>query len=468
MNILDRVQIVLGLKTEGFQGAQQAVNGFTDRAHHELGQLKTAIAGYFTFEAAKELVNAVREMATRWAEVAEQTGMSTTEVQKWDAAAKKVGLTVEDMARSFDTLLESRSKALKPGGAAEFYKLQALGLSREEIEAANTGSKMARAVGEHYDSSKREAAVEMFGARRAGKTIAAFKSMAEGGGDVSTMDEKSVEEMKQASIRMERAMTEFKVASAPLVVALFRFIAEAAKWFITPKDKPEGLDRLNPANVGKVYKQNQSIADQVVETAETDAQNDEMEHRLALAKKRGVKASSLQLGNKGLDYDESPEGYAKRNTLNRAAAGNVEHPETAEENRIKHEEQIKDIYLKFGNKQQKKEMLDERMAEKKAEMEDYRNKAKTGPASEAAGNFKKADEAEKELYKLGGERAELEKKEAYMPKADALAAVGGMIGGAAAAIDPSLIVQQNLLEVVKKILDDLKKPTRPERIFSID
>ena len=75
--VLESVKIVLGLEAKGFAAVSGQVKSFQQGVLSNVAQLKTAVAGYISIAAGKELVRAVSEMAERWKDISEQTGLST-------------------------------------------------------------------------------------------------------------------------------------------------------------------------------------------------------------------------------------------------------------------------------------------------------------------------------------------------------------------------------------------------------
>lgn len=127
-----------------------------DTAKEISSSVKSTLAGFFGVAAAEEAIRRTIEYTTRVKDLSEQWRMTTDQVQRLDAASKKVGLTFEDWERVIgkgidpfapgaeDKLDEAGPRAYKLKAALE--ELHNLGpiplISKEDIEAIDKADKI--------------------------------------------------------------------------------------------------------------------------------------------------------------------------------------------------------------------------------------------------------------------------------------------------------------------------------------
>lgn len=428
--IIDQLKVILGIESRGFAAVHGQVRNFSDSVHRQFAGLKNTVAGFFTIAAGRELVVSVTHMAERWKDLAEQTGQSTDEVQKFDAAFKRVGLTAEDAARAFDHLTDKRREALEEGGAAETM-FRKFGIGEAELRSLDSGAKIFERLSRGRSATNqgdRELFNEMFGTKRGGKLLAGATALEEGK-PPSLMSKEDLEKLDEASKAFERAMLEFKIASAPMVTSLVDF----ARKF---------LNRMNGEDAS-------GIGDEIVYAATVNAENEAMEHRLAYAKRKGMKASEVgkRSGRAGIDWWGHPDRLIRTDWPGAGGDGDASaNPYSVTQKKVADElaRSLAETLFKAGNTNDKRRIADARLSA-------------LGGAIAAEGDPLKKAKLQSEFMNVAGERASLRDK-SFQYSPDQLASVGGYIGGAAS-IDPSLQVETSQLDVLKAILE--RMPGQP-------
>lgn len=398
-DILSQLRVIIGLEAKGFAGVQSQMRGFTNGIQNQFATLKTAVAGYFTTQFAVQLGKSVAHMAERWKDLSEQTGESTDEIQRFDAAFKKVGLTAEDAAASFDLLAKKRDEALSPGGGNAAKIFQGLGLSESDI-AGKSGAELFRTLASMANDPSNQVARaafgQLFGTRgnRSGKLLAGASEIAKGGGG-SIMSAENIRVLDEASKRFERAMLDFKVSAAPFVVGATRFATSLVEFW----RKGGPLQWLKQPDAHYRPSGGESLSVRSGDSMATTPT-----------------ATGGRAGRMGWQLDE------QRQTLMSALDAAV---------------------FKTANPAAKKSMLQAAM---NRDLEEARRQ-------EALGNYSQADALRAGAIKQAGDLAAMNQSGGTgLMKRDSMAAVGGLIGGASYSMDPSLSVQQEQLNVLREIL----------------
>lgn len=414
MPLLDQVKIILGIETKGFQQANSTVKSMVEGMQHEVAGLKNQLTGAFTLEAGREFVRAVTEMGERFKDLSQQTGISTDEVQKYDAAFRKVGLTAEDAARAFDLLTQKRKDALAKGGA-DARLFQAFGVTEDELKNLKTGSEVfdrlarGRSVTNQGD---RELFADMFGPKRGGPLLAGASELS-GVQNIKLMSEHDIEALDQSAKNFAAAARDFKISASPIVAFLTRLAAEDIGLLSSRKRFAEALVKtaINPiGSVRSLIKTGLGVNDKPG-TASEQPSSDPMLEQFFFDPK---KAPTAALRKKWSADD-------KASAASDAAA-------------------LSNVFLKVSNPEGQKAILRGRMSSLFEQASKEEDSAK-------------ADALRAEAIKTAGQLVEIGVTPSRVGShADSLAAVGGYIGGAARGMDPGLNVQQDMLETLREIL----------------
>jgi hypothetical protein len=529
--VLQNLKVILGIETKGFPGVQNQIRGLTEGVQRNLAGVKTAIGGFFTVAAGAALVRSVAQMAGRWKDIAEETGVGVEEIQKYDAFAKRASGTVEDMAAAWDMLTEKRKDALEKGGeSARMFR--GFGITESELRNLKTGEELFRriaaAANDPKNQGQREQFIDLFGRKKAGKLLNIAGSVAEGG-EVSVMSDAAVKQLDDAAKAFERASIDFKTAASPLVAKMAEWISVATKFHFGDDPERDAAKQREDMRQRIIKDASELLGGTFSKDDFTDVIQGNAKAALAeglefvLGGKGGVKKISdiekrankafgiegeATLGDtiSGLrsESDENEASYKARKAK-REEIGNVlkilENEDLSSQSlealaaqvialrkgrpavidrsvstfgadipatpgdeftsansgfaadqqaaREKYQSALDALLFRASNTTEKKRQLE---ADIKRDTEEAsRLRMADGP-----GDVDRATALEVGILKKAGERAELERGMRHEWKADSLASVGGLIGGAASsAIDPAVMVQQDILKVLNSILTNL-------------
>lgn len=164
----------------GVAQADKAVSGMKT----QLSGVGKSLAAAFSVGAIVNFSKSVVEYAGKLSDMAEQTGLSTDQLQAFQVAVSDAGGTLEGAGRALLKFRNMQDAALSGDktAAAAFAKL---GISMEEVAKKST-PELLEAVAKGYQKFRDfGAAVDLFGIKRAGEMEAALKSLA-GGFDAMT------------------------------------------------------------------------------------------------------------------------------------------------------------------------------------------------------------------------------------------------------------------------------------------
>jgi hypothetical protein len=485
-NTIDRLMVVLGIKTEGFATVRQQVKGFTDGTARDFAALRGYVGGFFTAAFAGELARSVTQLASRFADLKEESNQSLAVVQRYDFIFRKAGMYGEKFVQVLDTVMNKRKEALEKGGEASKI-FQDFGISEDELRSLDDGV----ALFERLAQSKNRAAfVDMFGTRQAGKVMAAAADINAGVQAPGVMSDESILSIKEASQKMSDAMLMFKVAASPLVEWIARLVSRVYSDGGGKRDQLKAqIDALKMGNdLDKIGALHSNFADSLAgngqaalaaiseflmlpdsetkrlrdgsnaaearykkrrgaNSARGDAidklraefnslSNDDIESRLnEILTGRPISApTSFNAPSADIPAEPAPGdiGYtmpsAQRDAQNRAIRAAMDQ-----------------AVFKASNPMQQRDELMRQIAEDEAEAAQL----------ERAGKF---DDAAKMRLGMVGKTASLaglmETKSSDF-RSDSMAQVGGFIGGAAAGIDPVSRQLQDMVTILRDIARDI-------------
>lgn len=443
-NILSQVKVILGIETQGFPTVRQQVRGLTQGVQREFAQLKTFVGGFFTAQFGVELVRSVVQMTNHIKDLSEQTGETTTDIQKWGAAFKSVGLGAEDAAAAFEVLIQKRKEALEDGGkAAEFFRK--FGIGEEQLRGMTKGSEIAAAIGKNANPNSvadREAFGEAFGTKRGGKVLAGINAFNEGEGEkVEIISEQAIKEIDAAAKAMERAMHDFKVAAVPLVTGLLSWAKAAVDWMTGKRENYTNITKWTPA--GLLAQGAEWLTRPDYKEAETV---DPAVRAAARAEMSGADPGELAPAEAPSSSIMAEEYSADRKKREEKAAKEREkYLEALDESRTGLQKSVFGAMFSAGNSDDKMRSLDERLAK-------LNEDALVEDAKGSEEGAKNAGSIRREMVSLAAEKAGLLAGTGVNVQPDSLARVGGMIGGAVGGIDPSLTAAQQTVDILQKIL----------------
>lgn len=418
-NTIDRLLVVLGIKTEGFAAVRQQVKGFTEGTSRDLASLRGYVAGFFTATFAVEVAKATTAMAARFTDLKEQSGLAGAEVQKLDAIFKSVGSSGEEAISALDAILEKRKEALEKGGDASKL-FQGFGISEDELRQTESAidlfRRMSKSANNPENTTERELYLEAFGKKRGGKMLAAANAMEQGVGEnIRIMTDEDRVTLDTASKAMERAMSDFKVSSAPLVAQLYRLGAKATAGSSLFNMFPGGsimlklLEKMNPKSAEKVLGSPAELAAGLA----IPATPEESTPGAPKAPRRAV------------DYVMPGADRDKQNLAIRTALDNA--------------------LFKVSNPEQQRSELRRQLASDQAE----------AARLEKEGQFSDAAKLRTGLVGKAQSLAELMATKPTEFRPDSNENIGAFIGGAAAGIDPVSRQLQDVVSILREIAGDV-------------
>jgi hypothetical protein len=125
------ITATLGLDGRGFKAGMKEAQGITTKWTAGLkGQIAAAFTAAAVVRATKDVVN----FASKVDDFSKKMGISRTAVQEWMYALKLSGGEIEDLARSFKALGESRLDVLGKGDKEKQSIFEALGITKESLQ----------------------------------------------------------------------------------------------------------------------------------------------------------------------------------------------------------------------------------------------------------------------------------------------------------------------------------------------
>jgi hypothetical protein len=159
LNVIYRIAADISGLQSGVDRAAKATEGLEGMA----GRLQGVLEKAFTVAAVAKLTSDVVHFASALSDLSQQTGISTTDLQKFDLAFAASGVSMETVATNATKL----SKALVEGDTSTVGALQKLGLNVKELKAQNPGDtflEVADAIGKIPNPTEKAwVALQVFG-----------------------------------------------------------------------------------------------------------------------------------------------------------------------------------------------------------------------------------------------------------------------------------------------------------------
>jgi hypothetical protein len=409
--VLDRLQVILGVKGEGFDQTKRDITGFTSGIQSQFAGLTKVIGAAFLANEAKNIVMNGAHLAEHFMDMKEQSGETYENVQKIDRAFKNIGKDGEIAFRSLDKFAAFAEKARTGTSNEDIDLLQRWGLSKKDLDDLHEGLtsslplvlKMFGSKGATNDNPIfRKDMSEIFGTKTVGAVTAGFRELKELG-SVELISEKDGDRLHKALIDM--AM--MKDAVATVSTEISGPFAGAFDWLM----KKVGVG--NVARASLLSPLNAILRQVAGLTAESYKPEETYGAALPMPKK---------------DKDVA-EGFAKNRE---EAAWSVQSA-------------LDSAFFKVSNPATKADMLQGKI---KNLMERANAVRCTDPKAAAA--------LEHEAIGAASSLSEL-KVTGNARTMDSLAAQGGFAGGSAiGSIDSSLSVQEDMRSVLTQILDEAK------------
>ena len=198
--------------------ASAQVNAFSKTVTHQVGSswggigkgMAAGLAGMFTVDAVKNFVGSTIDAGERIKQLSEQMNMNADDIQKWDKAMNKAGMSIENLIPQVAKLQELKEAAKKgtAEGVSAREQLNALGISNDAILTPEgfSGQQIADIFGNaNKGAEQRSKLSEVIGTRGL-KVAAGAKNFAGATPDWDAHDREAMEEAKNA----ERAAKRFE------------------------------------------------------------------------------------------------------------------------------------------------------------------------------------------------------------------------------------------------------------------
>lgn len=431
MAVLEKVQIVLGIKSEGFGAVSGQLKGLHSGVQRNLSDLKTAVAGYFSVAVGKQLARATFQVADHLKDVAEQAGTGTTALQKWERAWEKVGGTVDDVAAAFDMLAAKRAEALEGNGAtADLFRN--LGIGEDELRRLEDPNALSERVARDVDPTDPDTRATfrgLFGQKKFGKTLAA---MAEYDPNASPrFDKETLDTLAQAAQSFSSAARDFVAGTAPLVAAMVNWTATALKFWGNQEDRQEAKRQLTDL----FFRPDKWVAGSAGPVPDPQG--------------FAAKSDQIREPQNAAQNAEQAEVARMRKAAAKEAAKADHYRFTKEAAKKFTDDAISSAYFTVENSSGQQSELRKRLARMRGEADE----AKKDGSSEG---LIKAAKIEAEMISMAGKLAGMNRTQSGMFAPDSLAAVGGIIGGAGIAADPGLNVQEDIRSILQDLLQEYK------------
>jgi hypothetical protein len=191
---------ILGLDASTFQQKLNESQKLANHAGKEIAHsLSDPIKGALGAFAAGALIEGAFEMAERVHNLSKEFRQNAETVQRWDIAAKRAGMTAEDIGNAFNKIKKAREAAVggnKLGGFGEF-EIPMEALRDASISTEQVLERMVEVAGEaNLTDSQDVAAMELMG-KSGAKILSAFKELHELG-PVKLLSDEEVQKMSDA------------------------------------------------------------------------------------------------------------------------------------------------------------------------------------------------------------------------------------------------------------------------------
>lgn len=427
-------QVIFGVNSTGFNAVKNQTKNLADTINNQFNGMKQAVAGYFTLGAVKQLAQSGIEMAVGYKRSAESLGMTTREVQYLEAAAHKVGLSFEDAGGKLESFTKYAEDARTSGDNTKLRILERYGVTAKDLDDLRNGSaaaldivkKMAdpaKALGGAGNVRVRRELGEIFGGN--GMEMVRILDQLHQLGPVEIITDEEIQRLAETNARLKEIQRTVAMFAAETAEKPLSFIAKIAQ------------------KAGKMWEDtNQGIVTEDEEerrktrAARIEATANRMARDRQESSPQGLEPEGPADPSEGFKPTSYSAGYTRAQRKIEADLG----------------QSAAEAYLRFSTPNQRRAALP-------GEISRLRDQAMTakalaeqgGPGSEG----KQAEYAQRisQAQAKAAELAEMQRLPQHHFSADSVAAVGGMIGGAAMGVDPNTIIFQDMRSILKQIYD---------------
>lgn len=232
MGFLKSIIAKVSMDASEFEAGAKKVENVSEHMGEEVAHhFKAALAGAFGAAALEEGVRSIVEYAAHVKDMAEQTGLSTDEVQRLGFAAQATGLQFEDFQTALSKLGGARKEAAENNDAL-LNQFGRFGITLQDLQNPILRNidlvyKMAQAI-QHMvlSASDRDSLREFFG--KSGDKLAESIGQIEKVKDRPIISEQDIEAIDRMEKSVSRLITTMKASAAGPVAAAAEGIADTA------------------------------------------------------------------------------------------------------------------------------------------------------------------------------------------------------------------------------------------------
>src|SRR5574343_1107476 len=452
--VIDSLKVMLGIDVTGAKAGGAQFNRVVKGIEGQLGNLKGMIAGYFTFDVAKELVRGGVEYANRIKDISEQTGIGVEEVKKFDKAFKRVGLGAEDAASALAMLTEKRKQALEDqgeGGERARNLFAGFGISEQDLKGATDMSDLAKqiaaSVKDISNDKTREAFQELFGTKKGGKLLAGFAELKKLG-PIVLMDKEQIDNLDLASKKLDEIKEKLKISAGKIAAPIIEGVSDTMK----QRDIESRISEL--ASSGKLNPEQQKEAESMMDELGMTTRKEKFGEVFKSIFGFGTKE---KLVGRQLPSDVLAE-MEKRVAILGGVKDTTKEPDQPSPEKItdakqpwsidvsKSQKRIQERWFEMqmgvASQAQKRSLIEQQISELAGQAKELESKGKFSEATAAK---------EKMLGLASGLLPEQQRNEPL--KMSSMSQVGGFIGGEAGNLDAYLVVQKDMIQTLRDVID---------------
>lgn len=194
------------------------------------GQIATALSGITGAFAAGELIRSAVEMVGHIKDLSEEFRVDTDTIQRWDVAARRIGLTAEDVGNALNKIKKSRDAALGTGpeAAKMIEAFGSLGISAEMLRNASLETdQIMEIMADHVKdraitNSEDAASMEVIG-RSGAKILSTFQQLKDLG-PITLIDKQQIEEFHKTELAFQKTKRDVQIG----IVSMLQWFAGSA------------------------------------------------------------------------------------------------------------------------------------------------------------------------------------------------------------------------------------------------
>ncbi len=237
MGMVASMMATMGLNWSGFRTGAEAAKSHAGKIGNEIkssiGDIAQNAVGGFMIGS---IIEGIPEFVGHIKDLSEQFRVSTDTIQIWDVAAKKVGLSAEDVGKGFEKLKKAREAAVEKGSVGDFGKfgINMDTLKDSAVSAEDIMAQMREAISSHpITDSESVAAMDLMG--KGGSKLLSVMTELQNMGPVNLISAEDIQKVDDASKKIEALKRDLNVGGAQIAAKGMDLIEVAAglKEFMT-------------------------------------------------------------------------------------------------------------------------------------------------------------------------------------------------------------------------------------------